>query len=293
MRPMMIVAFVLMALGIVALAYQGITYVTRAEVVDLGPLRLTTEKTRHIPLPPIVGGIALIAGFALLLVERKRLGHAAVTLLVVGLCACGAQQPPSEEAAGAAGASAPASAPRASAPAVRVTVPQGTEIAVTLSTAVGSATSQVGDILTATTTAPIVVGDRVAIPTGSTISGRVTGVDPASKGLDISEKGGALVLAFDKVTTARGFSTPMSASLARFAKSRGKTIGIIGGSAAGGALLGRILGDSTKDAAIGAAVGAGIGTGIAAGTKGRELVIPAGTELALTLNQPLTIADRS
>jgi len=215
-----------------------------------------------------------------------------VLILVAGLCACGAQQPPSEKPAEGA-ASAPASAPRASAPAVRVTVPQGTEIAVTLSTAVGSATSQVGDILTATTTAPIVVGDRVAIPTGSTISGRVTGVDPASKGLDISEKGGALVLAFDKVTTARGFSTPMSASLARFAKSRGKTIGIIGGSAAGGALLGRILGDSTKDAAIGAAVGAGIGTGIAAGTKGRELVIPAGTELALTLNQPLTIADRS
>ena len=292
MRPMMIVAFVLMALGIVALAYQGITYVTRAEVVDLGPLHLTTERTRHIPLPPIVGGIALISGIALLFVERRRLGHAAVTLLVAGLCACGAQQPPSEKAAEGA-ASAPASAPRASAPAVRVTVPQGTEIAVTLSTAVGSATSQVGDILTATTTAPIVVGDRVAIPTGSTISGRVTGVDPASKGLDISEKGGGLVLAFDKVTTARGFSTPMSASLARFAKSRGKTIGIIGGSAAGGALLGRILGDSTKDAAIGAAVGAGIGTGIAAGTKGRELVIPAGTELALTLNQPLTIADRS
>ena len=156
MRPMMIVAFVLIALGIVALAYQGITYTTRADVVDVGPLRLTTEKTRHIPLPPIVGGIALIAGTVLLLVERKRLGHAAMTLLVAVLLGCGAQQPPSEEAEAAAGA--PAAAPRASAPAVRVTVPQGTEIAVTLSTAVGSATSQVGDILTATTTAPIVVG---------------------------------------------------------------------------------------------------------------------------------------
>ena len=291
MRPMMIVAFVLMALGIVALAYQGITYTTRADVVDVGPLHVTTEKTRHIPLPPIVGGIALIAGTILLLVGRKRLGHAAMTLLVAGLLACGAYQPPSEEAEAAAGA--PASAPRASAPVVRVTVPQGTEIAVTLSTAVGSATSQVGDLLTATTTAPIVVGDRVAIPTGSTISGRVTGVNPATKGLDISEKGGGLVLTFDEVTTPRGFDTPMSASLVRVAKSAGKTVAIIGGSAAGGALLGRILGDGTKDAAIGAVVGGGIGTGIAAGTKGRELVIPAGTDLALTLDEPLIIADRS
>jgi len=289
----MIVAFLLIALGVVALVYQGITWTSRGEVVDVGPLHVTTERTRHIPLPPIVGGIALIAGFALLLVDRKRLGHAAVTLLVVGLLACGAQQPPSPAEEAEAAANAPVSAPRASAAVVRVTVPQGTEVAVTLSTNVGSATSHVGDILSATTTAPIVVGNRVAIPAGSTISGRVTGVNPATKGLDISEKGGAISLTFDEVTTPQGFSTPMSASLVRFAKSRGKTAGIIGGSAAGGALLGVILGDSTKDAAIGAIVGGGIGTGIAAGTKGRELVIPAGTELALTLDQPLSIADRS
>ena len=83
------------------------------------------------------------------------------------------------------------------------------------------------------------------------------------------------------------------ASLSRFAKSAGKTAAIIGGSAAGGALLGKILGGSTQDIAAGAVVGGGIGTGIAAGTKGKALVIPAGTDLALTLDQPLTIADRS
>jgi len=58
-------------------------------------------------------------------------------------------------------------------------------------------------------------------------------------------------------------------------------------------LLGRLLGGSTKDAAIGAAVGGGIGTSIAAGTRGKDLVIPAGTHLALKLDRPLTIADRS
>jgi hypothetical protein len=110
----------------------------------------------------------------------------------------------------------------------------------------------VGDSLSATTTTPIVVGDRVAIPTGSTIHGQVTGVGPATKGLDISEKGGVIVLAFDKITTPRGQSTSLSASLADFAKSGKKTAGIIGGSAAGGALLGKILGGETKDAVLGA-----------------------------------------
>ncbi len=284
------VAVILIALGVLALAYQGITFTTRDKVVDVGPIHVTTEKTNSIPLPPILGAIALIGGIVLLLADRKRVGHAAVTLLVAGLFAC-APQPPSSEPDARQATPGPA-APRASA-VVRVTVPQGTEVPVTLSTAVGSKTSQVGDRLTATTTAPVLVGDRVAIPTGSTISGRVTGVSPATKGLDISDKGGAVTLSFDKVTTPQGFSTPMSASLVRVAKSTGKTIGIIGGSAAGGAVIGQILGHSTKDTAIGAVLGGGIGTGIAAGTKGKELAIPAGTDLALTLDQALIIADRS
>ena len=163
----------------------------------------------------------------------------------------------------------------------------------TLSTAVGSETSHVGDTLTATTTSPVFVGDRLAIPTGSTIRGRVTDVVAGTKGLKVSEKGGAVGLSFDRVTTPEGHSTSMSASLASIASSTGKTAGIIGGSAAGGALLGKILGGSTKDAAIGAVVGGGIGTGIAAGTKGKELKISAGTPLALVLDQALTMTDRS
>ena len=163
----------------------------------------------------------------------------------------------------------------------------------TLASAVGSATSQVGDTIIATTTVPVIVGDRFAIPTGSTVQGRVTDVDSATKGLKVSEKGGSVVLSFTKVTTPGGESSPLSGSLTRMASSKGKTAGIIGGSAAGGALLGKLLGGHTKDAAIGAAIGAGIGTGVAAGTKGTEVVIPEGTEFAITLDQPMTIVQRS
>lgn len=176
---------------------------------------------------------------------------------------------------------------------MRVTVPQGTLVHVTLSTSVGSETSQVGDSLTATTTDPIVVGNRVAIPAGSTIHGQVTQVTQGTKGLKVSEKGGAVVLSFDRVTTPHGDTEQMTASLTSMAESGGKTAGIIGGSAAGGALLGKILGGSTKDAALGAVLGGGIGTGIAAGTKGKALKIPAGTDLTLTLDEPLRMVDRT
>jgi len=171
---------------------------------------------------------------------------------------------------------------------VRLSIPQGTELHLSLSEGVSSATSQAGDTFTCRTTDPVVIGDRVAIPTGSTIHGQVTDVVPAKKGL--KEKGGVITLSFDKVETPAGFSAPMSATVASVGKSGKKTAGIIGGSAAGGAILGKILGGSTKDAALGAVVGGAIGTGIAAGTRGKEVEIPAGSRLAITLDQPLTIA---
>jgi hypothetical protein len=170
----------------------------------------------------------------------------------------------------------------------RVTVSQGTVIHIALSEGVASGTSQVGDTFTARTTEPVVVADRVAIPAGSTIRGQVSAVTPAKKGL--SDKGGMLTLSFDKLETPSGFSAPMSASISSLAKSGKKTAGIIGGSAAGGAILGKVLGGSTKDAAVGAVVGGAIGTGIAAGTKGKDVEIPSGSHLSVTLNQALTIA---
>jgi hypothetical protein len=71
MKPKIIIAIILIALGVVVFAYQGITYTTREKVVDLGPIHLTAEKTRTIPLPPIVGAIALVGGIVLLVTGRK------------------------------------------------------------------------------------------------------------------------------------------------------------------------------------------------------------------------------
>ncbi|OPX97763.1 MAG: hypothetical protein A4E62_00681 [Syntrophorhabdus sp. PtaU1.Bin002] len=72
MRPKIIIAIILIALGIAALAYQGITYTTREKVVDLGPIKVTAEKTKTIPLPPIVGTVALVGGIVLLVMGIKK-----------------------------------------------------------------------------------------------------------------------------------------------------------------------------------------------------------------------------
>jgi uncharacterized membrane protein len=72
MKGIAIIGIVLIILGIVALAYQGITYTTREKVVDLGPLKASVEKEKTIPLPPVLGGLAIAAGAFLVWVGARR-----------------------------------------------------------------------------------------------------------------------------------------------------------------------------------------------------------------------------
>lgn len=65
-------AMILITIGIIAFGYQGITYTTKDKVVDLGPLQMTAETTRTIPLPPIVGAITLVGGIVLLVAGNRK-----------------------------------------------------------------------------------------------------------------------------------------------------------------------------------------------------------------------------
>ena len=71
MKTSSMVGIVLIVLGVIALAYQGITYTTRKKVLDIGPIQATKEEHKTIPLPPIVGGLALVGGVALLITGSK------------------------------------------------------------------------------------------------------------------------------------------------------------------------------------------------------------------------------
>jgi len=74
MRPLAMLGIVLIVLGAIALAYQGITYTTNEKVVDLGPLKVEAKKEKTIPLPPVLGGVAIVVGVVLLIANSRGRG---------------------------------------------------------------------------------------------------------------------------------------------------------------------------------------------------------------------------
>lgn len=65
---------VLIIIGILMMIYTGFNYVTEKRVVDLGPLKVDKEQNHAVRWPPIVGGVILVAGIAILLSNRKKVG---------------------------------------------------------------------------------------------------------------------------------------------------------------------------------------------------------------------------
>jgi len=71
MKPAALAGIVLIVIGIISLAYQGITYTTHKKIVDIGPIHATADEQKTIPLPPILGGLALLGGVILLATSGK------------------------------------------------------------------------------------------------------------------------------------------------------------------------------------------------------------------------------
>ena len=72
MGPARVIGTILVVLGIVALIWGGISWTREETIVDLGPIEATAEKRETIPLPPVLGGIMLVAGVVLLVVPARR-----------------------------------------------------------------------------------------------------------------------------------------------------------------------------------------------------------------------------
>ena len=71
MKPVTVIGVVLIILGVVELASHGVTHTTREKFVDLGPLKITADKENRIPLPPILGVLALAGGVVLVVVGAR------------------------------------------------------------------------------------------------------------------------------------------------------------------------------------------------------------------------------
>lgn len=173
-------------------------------------------------------------------------------------------------------------APRAP---VRVTIPDGTTIAVRLIDGLDSERSQTGDSFRATLSSPIVVNDEVVLPADSDVEGRV--VDAKSAGRFAGSSG--LTLELNKISVNGRTYQIRTNQWSKVGNSRGKnTAAKVGGGAALGAIIGGIAGGG-KGAAIGAGVGAGAGTGVQAATHGQQIKLNSEALLTFQLESPITV----
>ena len=72
MKTFTLIGIVLIVLGLAALAYQGFTYTTRETVIDIGPIKATADREKTVPLPPILGIVAVAGGVALMIAGSRK-----------------------------------------------------------------------------------------------------------------------------------------------------------------------------------------------------------------------------
>jgi glycine zipper 2TM protein len=190
-------------------------------------------------------------------------------------------------------ASAPAPSTTAAAPAKpaapvakNYTVPAGTSLSVQLPAAISTKTAKVGDRISANLTNDLVIDGKTVAKAGALMQGSVSQVVSGSKTI-----GGTptLGLTFDNLTFADGGDRPVNARVTQVSEKSdkgGDTAKIAGGAVAGGVIGHQI---SHKNGAIfGALIGAAAGTAAAKKT-GKEVALPAGTVVGLTLDSPVTV----
>lgn len=166
-------------------------------------------------------------------------------------------------------------------------VPTGTTLDLRLDDAVGTATSRVGDVFTATVAAPLRTrSGRTVVPAGARVTGRVTELDDSDSAAD----GAVVRLDFDRIEVG-GRTHPFDAKVvaADVRRERGRSVGAAAGrGAVVGAVVGAVL-DGADGALKGAAAGAAGGTAIALGTGDVDLALEAGTVLRVETNRRIDL----
>ncbi len=179
------------------------------------------------------------------------------------------------------------STPRASG----ATLSAGTAFAVTAAEEISSGQNKAGETFTTTVTSDVKNSKGVVvIPAGSTVNLTISQIEGASNKSSV----GKIVLIPSTVMVG-GKSYTLGASIDSVdhqLKSGGVSAGDaakVGAGAAAGAIAGRVISGNSKGAIIGGVVGAAVGTGVAIETKNREVVVPVGSRIVLTLTQDLTV----
>lgn len=204
--------------------------------------------------------------------------------LVVGVLFTGCARQATVESAGDVAISA--------SPADARSLPSGTTVDVTLDQEIGTKSSKVGDTFTATVTNAIVAQNgATAVPAGSKVQGKVTGLDNSDR---VGEPA-AIKIDFEQIVIG-GTSHPFSAKVTatnletRGGDTRSETLKKAGVGAAAGAVLGAVLsGGDIDKILLGGAIGAAAGTVISLGVGDVEGVLPAGTKMQLQTTRTVAL----
>jgi len=217
-------------------------------------------------------------------------------IAVVLLCAFALAQQDSQPA------SPPALAPAAShVVANEITIPAGTRIPVAIKNAISTKSSHEGDPIYAQSTFPVVVNDRIVVPAGTYVQGKISQIKPAGH-----LKGRAEVLVhFTTLIYPSGYTVILPGSIEdapgvdkahtkdkegtiQADSNKAKTAGTIAGPAAEGGIIGAVT-HGGEGALIGAGIGGAIGTTIAALSRGNEVRMGPGTTLEVVLQRDVPV----
>jgi hypothetical protein len=167
----------------------------------------------------------------------------------------------------------------------------GTVIQATLKDSISSRSNKPGDVVEATTTADIKdASGRTVIPKGAIVALTITDIKPSG---NKSDKTGTLTLTPSELRV-NGKTYRLAASIdAVDSHLQGRATNVndvakVGAGTAIGAIVGRVIGGSTKGAIIGGVIGGAVGTQRAIETKDRDVVVPAGSTVKMTLKEPLS-----
>jgi len=166
-----------------------------------------------------------------------------------------------------------------------LTIPAGTNLRLDLATALASDTSKVEEPVRATLRQEVMVDGEAVLPVGTELSGVVTGVERSGR-----VKGRAAISFRFSTLSVGGATYPIrTAPIGRQAEAtKGQDAAKIGIGAGAGAVVGGILGGG-DGAAKGAAIGGAAGTGAVLATRGKEVRLGPGANVATTLTAPLVV----
>lgn len=187
----------------------------------------------------------------------------------------------------------------------KITLPAGTQIPLRLKQAISTKSAKTGDPVYAETNFPITLNNKIVIPAGTYVQGRISEIRRPGR-----VKGKALVLMhFTTLVFPSGYTALLPGAVENIPGSenqhvkgeegsieqnsnKGHDAATIGEVAATGASVGAIAGQGIKGAAVGGLAGAGVGTLVTLLTRGPDVMLPEGTGVEMVLQRPLTLDEQ-